>query len=134
MVLPCNPGSSIQGLSLARIGSLSLAVGPDAPPIAPPRAREEQREAVAEVDTRYAVEIAGETSRLQAPIGAAKKRRSTDSRRAAQKALRGYQMAIADKKAAECRVRLKSRSDYPIFCWNKPCSAGFDTKRKWCES
>ena len=31
LALPCDPGSSIQGLSLARIGSLSLAAGPMLP-------------------------------------------------------------------------------------------------------
>jgi len=86
------------------------------------------------VDARYAAGIAAGTSCLQATIGAAKEQRAADSRKAAQKALREYQMAIADKKAAECRVRLKSRFSYPVFCWSKPCSEGFDTKRKWCES
>jgi type I restriction enzyme M protein len=77
----------------------------------------EEKKAVAEVDVKYAAEIAAETARLRAAIDDAKERRDADGRKTAQKALADYERTMADKKAAESRTLLKTRFNYPIFMY-----------------
>lgn len=74
-------------------------------------------EAIAEVDAKYAEEIAEETARLQAEVDAAKAVRDAQRRKAAQKALADYQAAMKAKKTREARHLLKERFDYPIFLY-----------------
>lgn len=77
----------------------------------------ERLRAIAEIDAKYAGEIAAESTRLQATIDAAKEERDAAARKAAQKALADYTRAMADKKTAESRALLKTRFNYPIFMY-----------------
>lgn len=77
----------------------------------------EQSKAVAEVDAKYAAEIATTTARLQTVIDDAKARHDTGGRKSAQKALAEFQHNMADKKSAESRDLLKTRFNYPIFMY-----------------
>ncbi len=73
--------------------------------------------AVAEVDAKYAAEIAAETARLTAAVEAAKTARNKDARRAAETELREYKRRMDETKAREARALLKERFDYPIFLY-----------------
>ena len=70
--------------------------------------------ATAEVDAKYAPEIAAETARLEAEIKAAK---DASTRKTAQSDLRNYLKRMEDTKTREARVLLKERFDYPIFLY-----------------
>ncbi|MCB9844615.1 MAG: N-6 DNA methylase [Phycisphaeraceae bacterium] len=74
--------------------------------------------AVAEVEAKYADEIAAETERLESEIAEAKKARDADRRKAAQAGLRAYEKRMADLKTAEARALLRERFDYPIFLYD----------------
>ncbi|MHC4744757.1 MAG: HsdM family class I SAM-dependent methyltransferase, partial [Planctomycetota bacterium] len=78
---------------------------------------EERQKADDEIEAKYAPEIIAETERLEAEIAAAKQARDAERRKAAQKELRGYQKAMAEKKAGEARALLKQRFDYPVFLY-----------------
>lgn len=86
-------------------------------------------EATAEVEAKYAEEIAAETARWQAKIEAAKAAvkaaTGPDATVAAKKArkdaevgLLTYQREMAARKATEARALLKGRLDYPIFLYD----------------
>jgi len=73
--------------------------------------------ATAEVEAKYADEIAAETARLQAAVDAAKEVKDADARKAAQSRLRDYLNRMEDTKTREARTLLKERFDYPIFLY-----------------
>jgi type I restriction enzyme M protein len=75
-------------------------------------------EAIAEVEAKYAEEIAKETARLQSEVDAAKAARDSQRRKEAQKAIGGYLAAMKVKKAREARQLLKERFAYPIFLYD----------------
>ncbi len=77
----------------------------------------ERRTAIAEIHAKCAAEIAAESARLLAAIGAAKERRDPAARKTAQKSLADYTRAMADREAAESRALLKTRFNYPIFMY-----------------
>ena len=74
--------------------------------------------AKAEIDTKYADEIAKETQRLEDAIAKAKENKDAEGRKALQKDLKGYLRQMEEKKAAESRHILKERFDYPIFMYD----------------
>lgn len=74
-------------------------------------------EAIAEVEAKYAEEIAKETARLQAEVDAAKAARDAQRRKEAQKALADYLAAVKTTKTREARQLLKERFDYPVFLY-----------------
>ncbi|MEX0678711.1 MAG: N-6 DNA methylase [Pirellulales bacterium] len=76
-----------------------------------------QAAAKAEIESKYAGEIAAETARLEAAIEAAKQARDDDARRAAQSELRDYLKRMEETKTREARALLKERFDYPIFLY-----------------
>jgi type I restriction enzyme M protein len=76
-----------------------------------------QAQARAEVDAKYAAEIAAETTRLQAIIDEAKKNKDTAQRTAAQKELKDYLKRMEETKKTETRALLKERFAYPIFMY-----------------
>lgn len=72
--------------------------------------------AKAEIEARYAPEIAKETKRLQKAIESAKK--DKDKNRAElQKELKAYLKAMEEKQILETRQLLKQNFDYPIFMY-----------------
>ena len=73
--------------------------------------------AKAEIDAKYADEIAKETQRLEDAIAKAKENKDAEGRKALQKKLKGYLKQIEQKKADESRQLLKERFDYPIFMY-----------------
>ncbi len=77
----------------------------------------EQKKAIAEVDAKYAAEIAAETARLQGVIDEAKQRGDADARKVAQKGLAEYTRDMTDRKTVESRALLKTRFNYPIFMY-----------------
>jgi type I restriction enzyme M protein len=74
-------------------------------------------QAKAEVDSKYADEIAAENERLETAIAKAKEEKDTGGRKDLQKELKGYLKQMEDKKTAESRQLLKQRFDYPIFMY-----------------
>jgi type I restriction enzyme M protein len=74
-------------------------------------------QATAEVQARYAAEIAAEVPRLQAEIGAAKADKDASKRKEAQKALTAYLAETEVKKRREARSLVKERFDYPVFLY-----------------
>jgi len=74
-------------------------------------------EARAELEAKYADEIATESARLEAAITAAKEARDAELRKALQKELKNYQKRMADMITTETRVLLKHRFPYPIFLY-----------------
>jgi type I restriction enzyme M protein len=74
-------------------------------------------QATAEVQARYAAEIAAEVPRLQAEIGAAKADKDASKRKEAQKALAAYLAETEVKKRREARSLVKERFDYPVFLY-----------------
>jgi len=74
-------------------------------------------DAKAEIDTKYADEIAKETQRLEGAIVKAKENKDAESRKSLQKDLKSYLKQMAEKKATESRQLLKERFDYPIFMY-----------------
>lgn len=79
----------------------------------------DQKRAVAkaEVEAKYADEIAEETARLEAAIDAAKEAKDATARKAAQRELRDYLKRMEDTKVREARALLKQRFDYPVFLY-----------------
>ncbi|NQU14479.1 MAG: SAM-dependent DNA methyltransferase, partial [Desulfobacteraceae bacterium] len=73
--------------------------------------------AKAEIDTKYAGEIAKETQRLEDAIAKAKQNKDAESRKALQKELKSYLKQMEEKKTSESRQLLKERFDYPIFMY-----------------
>jgi type I restriction enzyme M protein len=73
--------------------------------------------AKAEIDAKYADEIAKETQRLEHAIAKAKESKDTESRKALQKELKDYLKQMEGKKAVESRQLLKERFDYTIFMY-----------------
>ena len=73
--------------------------------------------AKAEVEAKYADEIAEERARLEAAIDAAKEAKDATARKAAQGELRDYLKRMEDTKVREARALLKQRFDYPIFLY-----------------
>ncbi len=73
--------------------------------------------ALAELEAKYADEIAAENARLEVAISAAKDGRDTEQRKALQKELKDYQKRMADIIATETRALLKQRFPYPIFLY-----------------
>ncbi len=74
-------------------------------------------QARAEVDTKYAAEIAAETDRLEAAIAEAKENRAAGRRKELQAELKAYLRQMDDRKTAEARQLLKQRFDYSIFMY-----------------
>jgi type I restriction enzyme M protein len=74
-------------------------------------------EAIAEIDAKYAADIAKEIERLQADIDAAKAAKQKDLRKEAQKVLSSYIAEMRFKKEREARQLLKERFDYPVFLY-----------------
>jgi len=73
--------------------------------------------AKAEIETKYADEIAKETQRLENAIAKAKENKDAEKCKALQKELKGYLKQMEEKKAAESRQLLKEIFDYPIFMY-----------------
>ena len=73
--------------------------------------------AKAEINAKYADEIAKETQRLEDAIAVAKENKDAEKRKALQKELKDYLKQMEGKKAAESRQLLKERFDYPIFMY-----------------
>jgi type I restriction enzyme M protein len=76
-----------------------------------------QRDARSEMEAKYASEIERETKALIKKIEAAVTRSDKDARKQAEKELREYQAATAEKIRSESRGLLKQRFDYPIFLY-----------------
>jgi type I restriction enzyme M protein len=74
-------------------------------------------DAKAEIEAKYADEIAKETKRLEDVIAEAKENKDTESRKALQKELKDYLKQMGEKKTTESRQLLKERFDYPIFMY-----------------
>jgi type I restriction enzyme M protein len=74
-------------------------------------------EARAEIEAKYADEIARETKRLEGAIEAAKTADDKDARKEREKELNEYQRAMTEKIAAESRALLKQRFNYPVFLY-----------------
>ncbi len=74
-------------------------------------------QAKAEIEAKYADEIAKETERLEAAIVVAKKDKDIENRKVLQKELREYLKLMDVKKTPESRQLLKDRFDYPIFMY-----------------
>jgi type I restriction enzyme M protein len=74
-------------------------------------------DAKAEIEAKYADEIATETQRLEHAIVKAKESKDAESRKKLQKELKDYIKQMDEKKAAESRQILKERFDYPIFMY-----------------
>jgi type I restriction enzyme M protein len=72
---------------------------------------------LAEIEAKYAGEIARETKRLEAAITAAKTEGQKEARKKHEKELNEYRHAIAEKIAAESRALLKQRFNYPVFLY-----------------
>jgi len=73
--------------------------------------------AKAEINAKYADEIAKETQRLEDAIAKAKENKDAARRKALLKELKGYLKQMEEKKATESRQLLKDRFDYPIFMY-----------------
>ena len=73
--------------------------------------------AKAEIEAKYADEIAKETQRLEDAIAEAKENKDAENRKTLQKELKDYLKQMEEKKAAESRQLLKERFDYPIFMY-----------------
>src|SRR5690606_15634343 len=73
--------------------------------------------AIAEVDAKYAPEIAAETARLESAIEAAKQGKETEQRKVLPKELKDYLKAMEARQTTETRQLLKERFDYPIFMY-----------------
>lgn len=76
-----------------------------------------QAAAKAEVEAKYADEIAAEMARLEAATEAAGKSKDAVARKASQGELRNYLKRMDATKAREARALLKERFDYPIFLY-----------------
>lgn len=76
-----------------------------------------QQAAEAEVDAKYADEIAAETARLQAASEAAKQAKDKNARKQVESDLREYRKRMDDTKSREARALLKERFAYPIFLY-----------------
>ncbi|MEH1820331.1 MAG: N-6 DNA methylase [Nostoc sp.] len=75
-------------------------------------------EAKAEIDEKYAEEIAAQTHSLNEAIATAKAEKKTQLRQALQKELKAYLKQMETIKQAETRGLLKERVPYPIFLYN----------------
>ncbi len=73
--------------------------------------------AKAEIEAKYAEEIAKETQRLEDAIEKAKDQKDADKRKTLQKELKDYIKRMEKKKADETRQLLKTRFNYPIFMY-----------------
>lgn len=71
----------------------------------------------AEVEGKYADEIAAETVRLESEIEAAKEAKDAERRKKVQRELAEYLARMAETKTREARALLKQRFDYPIFLY-----------------
>lgn len=78
-------------------------------------------DAIAEVDAKYADEIAKETNRLQTEIEAAKVAKETQRRKDAQRTLSDYLASMKAKKERESRQLVKERFDYAVFLYQAEC-------------
>jgi len=76
-----------------------------------------QKEADAEIEDKYANEIASKTTRLTAEIEEAKKAHDIEKRKASQKELTANLKEMDQKKKAESCALLKERFPYPIFLY-----------------
>lgn len=76
-----------------------------------------QAAAKAEIETKYAPEIAVETARLEAAIKAAKEAKDKATKKQLETELREYRKRMDDTKTREARALLKERFDYPIFLY-----------------
>jgi len=73
--------------------------------------------AKAEIEAKYAGEIAKETQRLEDAIAKTKENKDAENRKVLQKELKDYLKQMEGKKATESRQLLKERFDYPIFMY-----------------
>lgn len=73
--------------------------------------------ALAEIQAKYAAQIAAETERLKAEIEAAKQAGETEKRKALQKELAEYTKSKEARQTSEARALFKERVDYPIFMY-----------------
>ncbi|MCP4624272.1 MAG: N-6 DNA methylase [bacterium] len=73
--------------------------------------------AKAEIEAKYADEIAKKSQRLEDAIAEAKEKKDAEKRKALQKELKAYLKQMTEKKAAESRQFLKECFDYPIFMY-----------------
>ena len=71
----------------------------------------------AELEAKYADEIAAENARLEEAITAAKDAHDAEQRKVLQKELKDYQKRMADIITTETRGLLKERFPYPIFLY-----------------
>lgn len=73
--------------------------------------------AKAQIESKYANDIAKETKRLETAIEKAKNVKKAERRKTLQKELKNYIKEIKTKKSAEARQFLKERFNYPIFMY-----------------
>jgi type I restriction enzyme M protein len=78
---------------------------------------ETKQTALREIREKYAPEMVAETTRLETLIEAAKKKRDTDARKAAQKELTDYTKRMEERIKTESRALLKERFSYPVFLY-----------------
>jgi len=73
--------------------------------------------AAAEIDAKYAPEIAAETARLEAAVETARREKDKGARKQAEVELREYRRRMEETKAREARALLRERFVYPIFLY-----------------
>jgi type I restriction enzyme M protein len=71
----------------------------------------------AEIETKYAAEVAAETARLQTEIEKAKAAKNRDEHKAAARQLADYLAKMEETKTREARALLKDQFDYPVFLY-----------------
>jgi type I restriction enzyme M protein len=78
---------------------------------------ETKQTALREIREKYAPEMEAETTRLETLIEAAKKKRDTNARKAAQKEVTDYTKRMEERIKTESRALLKERFSYPVFLY-----------------
>ena len=73
--------------------------------------------AAADVEAKYAPEIAANTAKLQAAIDTAKAAKDREAHKAAQRQLSDYLAKMEETRTREARALLKERFEYPIFLY-----------------
>jgi type I restriction enzyme M protein len=73
--------------------------------------------AKAEIEAKYADEIAKKSQQLEDAIAEAKEKKDAEGRKSLLKELKDYIKQMDEKKATESRQLLKERFDYPIFMY-----------------
>ena len=77
-----------------------------------------KKTAAAEIEAKYAPQIAAETKRLESESEAAKTAGDIKRRQSAKRELADYLQQMAEDKTTEARALLKERFDYPVFLYD----------------